>query len=47
MSGTIVLLSAMRRRRRSITPRATGGMSIPCGHLQGFTGILQADAYGG
>src|SRR5229473_7824189 len=31
MSGTIVLLAAMRRRRRSITPRATGGMSIPCG----------------
>ena len=35
------------RRRRSITPRAIEGMSIPRGIFKDFTGILQADAYSG
>ena len=40
-------LAVARLLRRSITPRAIEGMSIPRGHLQDFTGILQADAYSG
>ena len=47
MFATIARSGARRRRRRSITPRATVGANIRARHLQGFTGILQADAYSG
>ena len=47
MSATIGRLAAVIRRRHSITPRATDGSEHPTRHLQGFTGILQADAYSG
>ena len=35
------------RRRRSTSPRATGGKSIRTRTSSGWRGILQADAYGG
>ena len=46
MSATTGPSAVARRRRRSTTPRATGGVSIRR-HLRDFTGILQADAYSG
>jgi hypothetical protein len=46
MSATTGRLAATPHRRRSITPRAIDGKSIPR-HLQSFTGIPQADAYSG
>ena len=47
MSETTDRLAAGHRRRRCITPRGTDGTNILVRHLRDFTGILQADAYGG
>ena len=47
MCGTTDRSPGLRRRRRSITPRATDKAKHPQKHLATFAGILQADRYNG